>query len=103
MTTPTGFIFFFSFYLFILNTVYQRIPDIAISEVGECCEGNHTRSVFVQFSLAFHDFSANVCVSDFADICDRLWDFGPNGGTWAKLGFLHNSTCSYALGILVNF
>ena len=37
------------------------------------------------------------------DICDRLWDFGPYGGTWAKLGFLHNLTCSYVLGILVNF
>ena len=20
-------------------------------------------------------------------ICDRLWDFGPYGGTWAKFGF----------------
>ena len=36
-------------------------------------------------------------------ICDRLWDFGPYGGTWAKLGFLHNWTCSYALSILVKF
>ena len=36
-------------------------------------------------------------------ICDRLCDFGPYGGTWAKLGFLHNLTCSYVLSILVNF
>ena len=36
-------------------------------------------------------------------ICDRLWDIGPYGGTWAKLGFLHNLTCSYVLSILVNF
>ena len=36
-------------------------------------------------------------------ICDRLWDFGPYGGTWAKLDFLHNLTCSYVLSILVNF
>ena len=59
---------------FPIDTVYQRTPDIAISEVGEWCEGNHTRSVFVQFSLAFHDFSANVCVSDFADILMYIYD-----------------------------
>ena len=35
--------------------------------------------------------------------CDRLCDFGPYGGTWAKLGFLDNLTCSYVLSILVNF
>ena len=35
--------------------------------------------------------------------CDRLWDFGPYGGTWAKLGFLYNLKCSSVLGILVNF
>ena len=38
-----------------------------------------------------------------ADICDRLWDFGPYGGTWAKLGFLYNLKCSSVLGILVKF
>ena len=37
------------------------------------------------------------------NICDRLWDFGPYGGTWAKLGFLYNLKCSSVLGILVNF
>ena len=36
-------------------------------------------------------------------ICDRLWDFGPYGGTWAKLGFLYNLKCSPVLRILVNF
>ena len=36
-------------------------------------------------------------------ICDRLWDFGPYGGTWAKLGFLYNLKCSSVLGILLNF
>ena len=36
-------------------------------------------------------------------ICDRLWDFGPYGGTWAKFGFQHNLTCSYVLSILVKF
>ena len=39
----------------------------------------------------------------FTGICDRLWDFGPYGGTWAKLGFLHNLTCSHVLSIPVNF
>ena len=36
-------------------------------------------------------------------ICDRICDFGPYGGTWVKLGFLHNLTCLYVLSILVNF
>ena len=49
-------------------TVYQRTPDIAISEVSECWEGNHTRSVFIQFSLAFYELLAYACISDFADI-----------------------------------
>ena len=35
--------------------------------------------------------------------CDRLWDFGPYRGTWAKFAFLHNLTCSYVLSILVKF
>ena len=49
-------------------TVYQRTPDIAISEVSECWEGNHTQSVFIQFSLAFYELLAYACISDFADI-----------------------------------
>ena len=55
--------------------------------------------------LAVGDFRCGVplCIVIPFIKCDKLWDFGPYGGTWAKLGFLHNLTCSYVLGILVNF
>ena len=63
-------------YLTITNiTVYQRTPAKAVSEVSKCFEGSHPRSVFLQFSLAFCEFSANACVSAFADILMHTSDY----------------------------
>ena len=36
-------------------TVYQRTPDIAISEVKECLQGQRTRSVFLDLLFVFCD------------------------------------------------
>ena len=36
-------------------TVYQRTPDIAISEVKECLRGQRTRSVFLDLLFVFCD------------------------------------------------
>ena len=38
-----------------INTVYQRTPDIAISEVSECLQGHHTRSVFLDLLFVFYE------------------------------------------------
>ena len=38
-----------------INTVYQRTPDIAISEVKECLQGLRTRSVFLDLLFVFCD------------------------------------------------
>ena len=61
-------------------TVYQRTPDIAISEVSECLEGNHTRSVFFQFSLAFCELLVNARVNYFADILIYISDYSKYSG-----------------------
>ena len=57
------------------TTVYQRTPDIAISEVGKCLEGNHTRSAFIQISLAFCELLVYACVGYFADILVYISDY----------------------------
>ena len=31
----------------------QRTPDIDISEAWECCQGSHTRSVFLDLKFVF--------------------------------------------------
>ena len=51
------FILFRSFPFFIIahTTVYQRTPDIAISEVSECLQGHHTRSVFLDLLFVFYE------------------------------------------------
>ena len=36
-------------------TVYQRIADIAISEVSECLQGHYTRSVFLDLLFVFYE------------------------------------------------
>ena len=36
-------------------TVYQRTPDIAISEVSECLQGHHTRSVFLDLLFVLYE------------------------------------------------
>ena len=38
-----------------IHTVYQRTPDIAISEVKECLQGQRTRSVFLDLLFVFCD------------------------------------------------
>ena len=68
-------------------TVYQRTPDIAISEASECWEGNHTRSVFLQVSLAFCELPVNVCISYFADILVYISDYSKySGNSWNCYG-----------------
>ena len=37
------------------STVYQRTPDIAISEVSECLQGHNTRSVFLDLLFIFYE------------------------------------------------
>ena len=37
----------------LILTVYQRTQDIAISEVRECLQGNHTRSIFLDLLVVF--------------------------------------------------
>ena len=37
----------------LIVTVYQRTPDIAISEVKECLQGQRTRSVFLDLLFVF--------------------------------------------------
>ena len=56
-------------------TVYQRTPNIAISEVWEILHGHDTGSVFLEFSLVFCEFSVKACVSDFADILMYIYDY----------------------------
>ena len=31
--------------------------------------------------------SESILLMKYETRCDRLWDFGPYGGTWAKFGF----------------
>ena len=44
-----------TFFQQITFTVYQRTPDIAISEVKECLLGQRTRSVFLDLLFVFCD------------------------------------------------
>ena len=49
-------------------TVYQRTPDIAISEVKECLQWQRTRSVFLDLLFVFCDPWVKGYISDLADI-----------------------------------
>ena len=51
-----------------LSTVYQRTPDIAISEVKECLQWQRTQSVFLDILFVFCDLSVKGYISDLADI-----------------------------------
>ena len=55
--------------------VYQRTPDIAISEKCVFLQGSHTRSVFFDFSLDFFEFSVKAYVSESADILMYFHDY----------------------------
>ena len=59
-----------------MNTVYQRTPDIAISEACVFLQGGHTRSVFLDFFfLEFCEFSAEANISQSADILMYFYDY----------------------------
>ena len=49
-------------------TVYQRTPDIAISEACVFLQGSHTRSVFLDVFLELCEFSVEEYISESADI-----------------------------------
>ena len=55
-------------------TVYQRTPDIAISEVSECLQGHHTRSVFLDLSFVFYELWVKGYISDLVDTLMYTYD-----------------------------
>ena len=55
-------------------TVYQRTPDIAISEVSECLQEHHTRSVFLDLLFVFYELWVKGYISDLVDTLMNTYD-----------------------------
>ena len=58
-----------------ISTVYQRTPDIAISEVCIFLQGSRTQSVFLYFFLELCEFSVRAYISQSADILIYFHDY----------------------------